>query len=372
MKRMIVQEDQEKKAYFLKNIDVESKPTITSFKILLESGKEVYEYFLKNTDIDSRKTLIVSTTTPLYNLYNPNEFNAIINLMRVNNIRFINKFFEAVNEKLEEGNVFIGCFETFTARKNRKKITKLPIIGNLYYGVEFVFRRVFPKVPGLKRIYFFATKGKNRLLSKAEILGRLVSCGFEIVDYKHIGGLTYFVTKKVKEPSFDMRPSYGPLYTMPRMGKNGKIIGVYKFRTMHPYAEYLHDYILKTNGYAETGKPANDFRLAPWGKFMRQFWLDELPQLINLLKGDLKLVGVRPVGKRYHEDIPKDLQELRLKHKPGCIPPYVALNRKSDKGSVQNAEREYLEEKTKHPYTTDTKYFFKAVFNIIFKKKRSA
>ena len=48
---------------------------------------------------------------------------------------------------------------------------------------------------------------------------------------------------------------------------------------------------------------------------------------INLFKGDLKLVGCRPVSERYFEDIPKEIQELRLTQKPGCIPPYVALNR---------------------------------------------
>ena len=117
---------------------------------------------------------------------------------------------------------------------------------------------------------------------------------------------------------------------------------------------------------------ANDFRLVPWGKFLRKYWLDELPQLINLFKGELKLVGCRPVSQRYFEDIPKDIQELRLNQKPGCIPPYVALNRKSSLYSVLDAEKEYLETKIKNPYFTDTKYFFKAIYNILFKGKRSA
>ena len=141
---------------------------------------------------------------------------------------------------------------------------------------------------------------------------------------------------------------------------------------MHPYAEYLQDYILKVHGYAESGKPANDFRLTPWGHFLRRYWLDELPQLLNVIKGDLKLVGVRPISQRYFQDIPKDLQELRLTQKPGCIPPYVALNRKSSVEDVLQAEREYLKEKITNPYTTDTKYFFKALFNILLKHKRSA
>ena len=159
---------------------------------------------------------------------------------------------------------------------------------------------------------------------------------------------------------------------MPRIGKNGKIIGVYKFRTMHPYGEFLHDYILNKNGYASSGKPANDFRLTPWGKFLRKYWLDETPQILNIFKGELKLVGVRPVSQRFFDDIPKDLQKLRIKQKPGCIPPYVSLNKSGSVTDVLEAEKQYLLEKEKKYFFTDLKYFLKAIFNIVFKKKRSA
>ncbi len=335
-------------------------------------GINAHKYFQKHLDVDSKKTLVISTTND-FNITNYNgEINAIVNLSKVNNIRFINKFFEKVNSRLQTGDWFVVCFETITARKERHRLGRIPVIKNLWFGAEFIFLRVFPKMWGFKKFYFLVTRGRNRLLSKAEVMGRLVSCGFHIEASEAFNGLTYVVCKKVKEPEFNTNASYGPLFCMKRMGKNGKEIGVYKFRTMHPYAEYLQDYVLKLNGYAESGKPKDDFRLTPWGRFLRRYWLDELPQMINVLKGDLKLVGVRPISKRYFEDIPKDLQELRLKFKPGCIPPYVALDRKSDVNSVLQAEREYLEEKSKHPYTTDTKYFFRAIFNIIFKRKRSA
>ncbi|MCE9539205.1 MAG: sugar transferase [Bacteroidetes bacterium] len=340
--------------------------------IIEKSGKKAYDYFSKYIDIESEKTFVFSSTNIFNILNNNSKPNCIVNLSRTNDIRFVNKFFEAVNSKLDNGGIYIGCFETISSRMNRMPIGKIPIVGGIYFAFEFIFNRISPKIVGLKKIYFLLTRGRNRLLSKAEVLGRLVCCGFEIIDYENINGLTYFVAKKIKDPVFDMNPSYGALYKMPRIGKNGEIIGVYKMRTMHAYAEYLHGYILKINGYAESGKPANDFRLTPWGKFMRRYWIDELPQLINVLKGELKLVGVRPISQRYFQDIPKDLQELRLKHKPGCIPPYVALNRKGNVKSVLQAEREYLVEKTSHPYTTDTKYFFKALFNIIIKRKRSA
>lgn len=335
-------------------------------------GEEAYTFLNKYLPTEGEDSLVISTTNEFNILNHPRQLHAIVNLSLVNNIRFINKFFEKVNDRLQNGDWFVVCFETITARKDRHRLGNIPVIKNLWFGAEFVFLRMFPKMWGFKKIYFLVTRGRNRLLSKAEVMGRLVSCGFHIEASEAFNGLTYVVCKKVKEPEFNMHVSYGPIFCMKRIGKNGKEIGVYKFRTMHPYAEYLQDYVLKLNGYAETGKLKDDFRLTPWGRFLRRYWLDELPQLINVLKGDLKLVGVRPISKRYFEDIPKDLQELRLKFKPGCIPPYVALDRKSDVNSVLQAEREYLEEKVRRPYTTDTRYFFKAIFNIIFKRKRSA
>ena len=342
-------------------------------QVLLSTvGEKTYNYFNQFIDTESKNTLVVSTTNEFNILNYPNEVRSLINLSKVNNIRFINKFFEKVNGRLQNGDWLVVCFETITARKDRHKLGNIPVVKNLWFSIEFLFLRVAPKVWGLKKIYFLVTQGRNRLLSKAEVMGRLVSCGFEIIDEQSFNGLKYIVSKKIKEPDYNLKASYGPLFKMKRIGKGGEMIGVYKFRTMHPYAEYLQDYILKQHGYAETGKPKDDFRLTPWGRILRRYWLDELPQLINVIKGELKLVGVRPISERYLQDIPKDLQALRLKFKPGCIPPYVALNRKSDVNSVLQAEREYLEEKVKRPFTTDMRYFFKALFNIVINRKRSA
>lgn len=340
--------------------------------ILTKTSKSSFDFLSKYINLLSTKTMIISTTND-FNITNyPNNPDAIVNLSKINNIRRINKFFEKVNAKLSIGGMYIICLETIQARKARHKLGNIPIIKNLWFALEFIFLRVFPKVWGLKKIYFLFTRGRNRLLSKAEAMGRLVSCGFKIEASEAFDGKTYIICKKIKEPEFNIKVSYGPLFKMQRMGKNGKMIGVYKFRTMHPYAEYLQDYVIQLNGYAESGKPKNDFRLTPWGRFLRKYWIDELPQLINVVKGELKLVGARPISLRYFMDIPQELQKIRLNFKPGCIPPYVSLNRKSDIDSVLQAEKEYFEAKIKHPYTTDTIFFFKAIFNIVFKNKRSA
>jgi lipopolysaccharide/colanic/teichoic acid biosynthesis glycosyltransferase len=337
-----------------------------------KSGESIYDFLARYVDLKKPDVCLVATTDE-FNIANRREnFSAIANLSRVNDIRYINKFFISVNSKLINEGLFVCCFETITSRQRKTWFGKVPVLKSILFSFEFLFLRVAPKIWGLKKIYFAITKGRNRLLSKAEVLGRLVYCGFEILVYEPHNSLTYVICKKIKEPDENPNPSYGPLFKMKRMGKNGSIIGVYKFRTMHPYAEYLQSYILQLNGYSDTGKPANDFRLTPWGGFLRRYWLDELPQLFNILKGEMKLVGVRPVTERYFQDIPKDLQELRLQQKPGCIPPYVALNRKGSVGDVLQAEREYLIEKSKRPYSTDIRYFFNALFNIIFRRKRSA
>ena len=340
--------------------------------LLKEVGENATEFIEKYSKIESNNTLITATTTRFNIDKQPsNYYSQIVNINLVNDIRWINKFLESVNSKLPINGIYIGRVEAKFNRKRRILNRFYPPFNWTLYTFDFLHKRVAPKLKWTKRIYFYVTKGKGRVLTRAETLGRLVSCGFEIIDHKDINNYTWFVVKKTGKPHYDDNPSYGPLYKMPRVGKGGKIIKVYKFRTMHPYAEYLQDYVLKVNGYSEIGKPADDFRLTTWGRFMRRYWLDELPQLINVLKGEMKLVGIRPLSKRFLLEYPEDVKQMRLKHKPGCVPPYVALLKQEVEEYIES-ERTYLLEKEKHPYTTDFKYFFKAFYNIFTNKIRSA
>jgi lipopolysaccharide/colanic/teichoic acid biosynthesis glycosyltransferase len=233
-----------------------------------------------------------------------------------------------------------------------------------------MIKRVFPKFTLTKKLYFILTRGENRVLSKAEALGRLYSCGFEILDERIINKCLYFVAIKVKEPLFPKNPSYGPIIALERIGKGGKAIKVYKMRTMHPFAEYLQDYVYEKAGLQEGGKFKDDFRVTTLGRILRSFWLDELPMLINLLKGDLKLFGVRPLSKQYFRLYTHELQRLRVLTKPGLIPPfYVDYPRTLDE--IMSSELKYLRAYMKHPIKTDWLYFWKAAFNIIFRRYRS-
>ncbi|MCH7525100.1 MAG: sugar transferase, partial [Bacteroidetes bacterium] len=240
-----------------------------------------------------------------------------------------------------------------------------------YYTADVVFMRIFPKLPITKQFYFFITKGRNRVLTRAETFGRLYSCGFEIIDEETIDNKLYFVAKKIKEPAFDNDPSYGLLVRLKRIGKGGTIFNVYKLRTMHAYAEYLQEYVHKHNNLKEGGKFKNDFRITTEGKFFRKFWLDELPMLINLLKGNMKLVGVRPLSTHYFSLYTKELQEKRILHKPGLVPPYYA-DMPKNLDEIIASEMRYLKACEKHPFRTDVKYFFKAFYNIFFKGARSS
>lgn len=146
----------------------------------------------------------------------------VVNLFRSNDIRYINKSLERLNRATSRDSIYVGCFETFTARRARKKIYQIPVLNKLMLLSEFMFLRILPKIKGLNKLYFAVSGGRGRLLSKAEMLGRLVCCGYEILGYQQVRGLSYFVARKVKDPVYDLKPSYGPVFAMPRIGKNGK------------------------------------------------------------------------------------------------------------------------------------------------------
>jgi lipopolysaccharide/colanic/teichoic acid biosynthesis glycosyltransferase len=336
-----------------------------------EIGEEAFRYVLNYAAIDSPNTLVIATTSR-FNIDTQiqKSFECILNVCRVNDFRYINKYFESVNAKLPVGGLFIDFIETKNMRKKRILAKFPPGINYLYYTADFVVKRIFPKFMLTKKLYFILTRGENRVLSKAEAFGRLYSCGFEILDEKVVDRGLYFIAIKVKEPLFPQNPSYGPMIGLERIGKGGKSIKVFKMRTMHPFAEYLQDYVYRTAGLQDGGKFKDDFRVTTIGRIMRKFWLDELPMLLNLLKGDLKLVGVRPLSRQYFKLYNPELQKLRTQAKPGLIPPFYVDNPRTLE-EIEISELRYLKSYKKHPLRTDWVYFWKAFFNIVIRKYRS-
>jgi hypothetical protein len=332
-----------------------------------ESSSEVLEFIKKNLDIRrKKKNIVFSTLTKSYvEDVDFNNLNAIIDFKRANKIRHINGLFRAVNELLPEGGIYVGRLETYWERKLKiyNKVGRQ--VGRLLWTGDFILNRLIPRIPLLQPLYYWITRGEYHSMSRAEVLGRLVYCGFRLQDFTIVDGLSYFVAVKTGFPLPKQNPSFYPVIRLPRVGQLGKMIGVYKFRTMHPYSEYLQDYVVRLYGYNERGKPDQDFRLTRWGKWMRKHGIDELPQLFNVLKGEMKLVGLRPLSQVRYAEFPEDLQKERINYKPGCFPPYVALNMPADKKNIE-AERIYINDLKREPRNTDLRYFLKAVYNMLF------
>lgn len=321
----------------------------------------------KKNDMKS-KTLV--TEEVKINTVQDDKFEIIVHEKRINDARFLNKYFEEINKNLKYGGVFKGNVETYSVRRKRI-LKKFPLLFNrIYLFFDTLLVRVSPKLRITKNLYFNITRGKGRVLSKAETFGRLYSCGFEIVDEEYKNNKIYFSVKKIKEPLFPKNPSYGFLIKLKRVGKDKRPIEVYKLRTMRPYSEYLQEYVFQKNDLQDGGKIKNDFRISPHGKIMRKFWIDELPMIYNLLKGEMKLVGVRPLSEHYFSLYTNELQEMRVKTKPGLIPPFY-VDMPGTLEEIIASELKYLKSYQKRPYYTDFTYFFKSIFNILIKRKRS-
>lgn len=104
------------------------------------------------------------------------------------------------------------------------------------------------------------------------------------------------------------------LYTQKRVGQYGKIFTILKIRTMLGDEESDHITV------------KNDFRITPFGKFLRHFKLDELPQLMNVLVGQMSLVGPRPDVKGYADKLIGE-DRIILSVKPGITGPATLLFR---------------------------------------------
>lgn len=340
----------------------------------LEDQPELFQFLDSHLDlkrIPKTDSLILKTHT-FFNIekIEPGVQHFFMNLCRINDSRRMNFYLLQINKNLKTGGYYIGNGETIKEKFKKYFDNYSFLVAAPLYAFNFMFNRIFPKIPILKETYFAFTKGFNRAISKAEILGRLNFCGFKVIASCEIDNLFHFIAVKIKSPCDDPSPSYGPFIKLKRIGKDGKTIYVYKFRTMHPYSEYLQSYIHDKYDLEESGKFKNDFRITGWGKVFRRLWIDELPQLLNLFRGQLSLVGVRALSEQYFSLYPKDLQKLRIKFKPGLVPPYYADMPNSFEEIIES-ERRYLESRQEHPFTTNINYFFKAWWNILFKGARS-
>lgn len=290
-------------------------------------------------------------------------------LCSLNKIKKLDDFLTESNLCLpQHGLLMVHC--TTAALRKEKIMKSFPLVINkMLYFLDYFWHRVFSKLKLTQWFYFAVTNGKYRVFPRVEVLGRLCRAGFEIRNEDFGLGEFYVVAQKVSAP-LPIANTYGPLIRLKRIGKDGKIVGIYKFRTMYAYSEYLQSYVYQYNNLQEGGKFANDYRVNVWGKFLRKTWFDELPMFINLIKGDIKLVGVRPLSQHYYSLYNETLKSLRIKTKPGLLPPFYRDMPKTLE-EVEESELRYLKAYFEHPFRTDWNYFWGIIKNIVFKGKRS-
>ncbi|MCR4911266.1 MAG: sugar transferase [Bacilli bacterium] len=133
-----------------------------------------------------------------------------------------------------------------------------------------------------------------------------------------------------------------------RVGKDHKPIHVYKFRTMYADAEENIDKYLSKKQQKEWKKERkvkDDPRITPFGAFLRKTSLDELPQLFNIFKGSMTVVGPRPITEKELQDhYTKEEQEILLSARPGLLGYWGVMGRNEvqyDKGR-QKLELDYF------------------------------
>ena len=158
--------------------------------------------------------------------------------------------------------------------------------------------------------------------------------------------------------------SDGPvIYKNYRLGKNGKVIGVYKFRTMVKNADEVFRNFTKEQKeeYEKFFKLENDPRITRIGDFLRKTSLDELPQILNILKGEVSIIGPRPV---VLDEIKKfgNLKDKYLSVLPGLTGWWACNGRSSTTYEERiNLEMYYIDNQS---LKLDIECFFKTILAV--------
>ena len=156
-----------------------------------------------------------------------------------------------------------------------------------------------------------------------------------------------------------------PIFVQERTGKNSKPFRMYKFRSMRLHAEKERESLSEFNEYNDVHfKMENDPRITRVGAFIRKTSIDELPQLLNVLMGDMSIIGPRPFIPSEQEQLPSD----RLLVKPGLSCYWqIADTRKMSNEEQLELDYKYIRERSA---ATDIKIIFKTI-GVIFGHKNS-
>jgi exopolysaccharide biosynthesis polyprenyl glycosylphosphotransferase len=196
-----------------------------------------------------------------------------------------------------------------------EEFEKDPKFQNLFYnllflGINFLdfpsfYERITEKIPitSISKVWFFENlkEGEKRIYDKFKRVFDVVIASIILLLTLPLWPLIVLAIKVE-----DGGPAF---YLQERIGKNKKIFKLIKFRSMVTEAEK------EGPKWAEI----EDKRVTKFGKFLRRFHLDEIPQMINVIRGDISLVGPRPERPEFVEKLEKEIPHYNLRHiiKPG-------------------------------------------------------
>lgn len=155
-------------------------------------------------------------------------------------------------------------------------------------------------------------------------------------------------------------PGASPIFAQTRIGKDGKPFVFYKFRSMHPNAEQMLDDLMHLNEMdGPVFKIKEDPRITRVGSFLRRSSIDELPQLLNILKGDMSIVGPRPPLPREVEQY-DEFAKQRLWVTPGLTCYWQTQTARNTLGfeDWMELDVQYIKERS---FLTDWKTIFKTI-----------
>ena len=190
-----------------------------------------------------------------------------------------------------------------------------------------------------------------------------------LLDYLggFVGFLIFCVAFIILGPVIKL-DSKGPIiFSQNRVGRNGRIFKCYKFRSMRPDAEELKKSLMAKNEMnGLMFKMDNDPRVTRIGKFLRKTSLDELPQFINVLKGDMSLVGTRPPTVDEYEKYQPE-QKARVSMMPGLTGLWQVSGRSNIKNfdEVVKLDMQYIDNSS---FWLDVKIIIMTIKVVLFGK----